>query len=188
MKALLILLVAFGLASCSFDASSMLSPEKAAEFADLEAEEDSLVQQLAEASVLLSEDPYDPEALRLRDQLNVQLEAAQGRLSALVEEGVQGRVGPILSLLDLVPGVGPYLKYVLPIQGMAGMLFSRPRKHYLKSLRQMNPLDSEGSEPGGDGSFKIPGVIMGPLRGLLSLLKGMGLWHSSPASEQAASS
>lgn len=185
MKFLLPLLALFGLTSCQFDAS-MLSEEDQLEYADLEESERSLSERLSDAAEALLLDPEDAEALGLQSELKSQLAEAQDRLTALVDKGVQGRIGPVLSLAELVPGVGAWLKYVLPLQGLAGLLFSRPRKHLLRAAKELNPFDPAGNERLDANGFWIPGVVMAPLRALLSILKSMGWFHSSGASASAS--
>lgn len=132
-----------------------------------------------------SEDP-DPQVAMTIEQLETDLAAAEAandeveverlraELANFEAEVIRRRGGPILAMLSttfppLLP-LAPFAGALLPLLGRRG------RKHYWNAVKNVSPFVK-----GEDGSTE-----MSPVLAAMSILKGLGIKHSSPESEIAA--
>jgi len=131
----------------------------------------SLESTLAAAELTLSEATAsgDVEAIAAAQAEVASVEAA---LKAIEERVARERVGGLVSIVSALPFVGPYVAPLSPLLlGLAPLLGRRGRKHAKALVRNLNPFDGTG------GSWTDA---------LSTLMKYLGVSHSSPESETAA--
>ncbi len=93
-------------------------------------------------------------------------------LTTLEEEAARGRVSGFAETIGRIPFIGAYVQPLSPfLIGLAPLLGRRGRKHAKRLVRNLNPFDGDG------GSWTDA---------LATLMKYIGISHSSPASEVAA--
>jgi hypothetical protein len=131
----------------------------------------SLESTLVAAELTLSEATAsgDVEAIAAAQAEVASVEAA---LKAIEERAARERVGGLVSIVSALPLVGPYVAPLSPLLlGLAPLLGKRGRKHAKALVRNLNPFDGTG------GSWTDA---------LGTLMKYLGVSHSSPESETAA--
>lgn len=131
----------------------------------------SLEMELEQAELELTEaKATGDEALILAARQKVDSVASE--LRAIEEREARERVGGLVGILGSLPIVGPYVAPISPLLlGFAPLLGRRGRRHFKTLVRNLNPFDGDG------GSWTDA---------FGTLMKYLGLSHSSPASEAAA--
>ena len=164
MRLLTALLLSMFLCSCP--GVGVMDPQDAATWQALTEAEADAGHALAQAR--LTPEPEDDSAAA------ASLKAAQEALADLEGQIIRKRAGPIVAFISNLAGpigaaASPFLLGLLPLVGPRG------RKHYKRVLTNLIP-----GLTGTDGSKGISPVAAGE-----SLLRGLGVLHSSEASAAA---